>query len=197
MKQEAGAEVYNAGYRKNAGYHCHYTKSKYLRFWSHILDSGWLRPEDKVLELGCGTGQFAHMLKDRGFTNYVGIDFSEEAINQASKRVPDYDFRCENIYDYEVAEDFDVVVALEVLEHIQGDLKVLRKMPQGKRFVFSVPNFNTSKHVRHFGKAEGVEKRYSGCCDIEKLDRIPGRRVPNCLWLFHGTFLLDQANGAA
>ncbi len=190
-KREANARTYNAGYRKggyNGMYLRHYTKTSYFRAWSHIIDSGWLHPKDKILELGCGPGQFAHMLKDRGFKNYTGIDFSRVAINQARKRVPDWDFRNENIYDYKVTKEFDVVVALEVLEHIQSDLMVLKKMPQGKKFVFSVPSFNSKNHVRHFQKAEEVRSRYSCCCKIEKLNRISKPKAINCVWLFHGTF---------
>ena len=164
MKKEAGPEVYNAGYRKGGHrgfYKLPYTKSPYFKSWSHIINCGWLRPEDKILDLGCGPGQFAEMLKAHGFKNYVGIDFSEEAIKQASERVPDYDFHCEDIYDYEVGEYIDVIVALEVLEHLRRVLKFLRGMPSEKRFVFSVPNFEAKNHIRRFSKATGVKKRYS------------------------------------
>jgi ubiquinone/menaquinone biosynthesis C-methylase UbiE len=41
-----------------------------------------------ILEVGCGTGHFAELLNDQGHRDYLGFDFSAEAIRIASARVP-------------------------------------------------------------------------------------------------------------
>ena len=38
----------------------------------------------RVLEVGCGTGGFAHMVLDDGAIEYRGFDFSSEAVRQAA-----------------------------------------------------------------------------------------------------------------
>ena len=39
----------------------------------------------KVLDVGCGTGLFAHSVAKAGAKNVLGIDFSLEAINLAKE----------------------------------------------------------------------------------------------------------------
>jgi SAM-dependent methyltransferase len=58
------------------------------QFWWLIRHAG-LRPDDRVLDLGCGTGRLAkHLVPflDRG--HYTGLDISEEALDVARARVP-------------------------------------------------------------------------------------------------------------
>lgn len=43
-----------------------------------------------------------------------------------------------------------VIVCTEVLEHIDGDLVVIARLPQGHHCCCSVPNFYTFSHVRYF-----------------------------------------------
>ena len=45
---------------------------------------------DGVLEVGCGTGEFAAILKDAGISKYHGSDGSAEKIKAAKKRVQGY-----------------------------------------------------------------------------------------------------------
>lgn len=188
MKKEAGADVYDEGYSKpDTKYHVHYSQSPYWKFWSAILNKGLVKPEDKVLDLGCGPGQFAHALQDHGVTDYIGVDFSKVAITQAQAVVPDFTFVCEDLYKYKIPTDRDVVVILETLEHLRCDLRILRKLPEGQRFVLSVPNFDSKNHVRFFKGIKYVKKRYGDLCDFQGLIRIRGRRRDRCLFIGHGT----------
>ena len=56
--------------------------------------------------------------------------------------------------------DYDAVISLEFLEHVDGDMSVLRRIRQGKRFYGSVPNFPYESHVRHFLDCRQVAERY-------------------------------------
>lgn len=44
-----------------------------------------IRPGMKILDLGCGEGRWAKVLKNRD-VKYVGVDFSDELINKARKK---------------------------------------------------------------------------------------------------------------
>jgi SAM-dependent methyltransferase len=95
----------------------------------------------QVLELGCGTGILARKLFQ--FGNIVtGLDISETAIAQLPKEIkgvvsvlPEIPFP---------DHSFDVVVATEVLEHIDDDhtciKEAVRVLKPGVRAYFAVPN---------------------------------------------------------
>ena len=41
----------------------------------------------RILEIGCGGGHFLYFLKKKGYTNYLGIDISSEAIEAVNKTI--------------------------------------------------------------------------------------------------------------
>jgi hypothetical protein len=58
---------------------------------------------------------------------------------------------------------------LEILEHIEADLDVLRLVPEGSPVVISVPSFDDPAHVRHFPNQDAVRKRYGPYIDISMI----------------------------
>ena len=150
-------DVYSHGH---TDYATHYSESRYLPVWEALCER--IAPGSSVLEVGCGPGQLAEMMLDRGVGSYVGFDFSPTAIDLARKRLPDRrlevaDARTSDVYS---SEKFDVVVATEVLEHIIDDLLVLERVPRGVLVLATVPNFDYASHVRWFVSEEEVRERY-------------------------------------
>lgn len=103
----------------------------------------------RVLDIGVGWGEIIPMLLDTGEREYVGIDFSEKIVTQVASRHPDCRFYVGGLE--KINESFDVVLALEVCEHIlasrifsfyEGIRRVLR--PDGMLIV-SVPVFEDLK----------------------------------------------------
>lgn len=112
----------------------------------HILD---LIPSGTktVLDVGCGEGDLAHALKERGYV-VTGVDVSSRALEEADSVL--HDSVC---FDVESAEwpkemmerKFDLIVASEVLEHLFDPAAFLRKAtdilsPNGK-IIITIPNF--------------------------------------------------------
>lgn len=95
----------------------------------------------EVLELGCGTGILARQLLDFG-NAVTGLDISEVAIAQLPKEIKGVIATLPNIPIPD--HSFDVVVATEVLEHINDDRTCLREairvLRPGGRAYFAVPN---------------------------------------------------------
>jgi SAM-dependent methyltransferase len=128
-----------------------------------------------VLEVGCGTGGLAHLLKDREpHIRYQGFDFSPVAVQRASARVsePEDFFVGDAKAKESYRGDFDSIVCTEVLEHIEADLEVVAQWPAGAYCVCSVPNFDADNHVRHFTSEEDVRRRYGSLIDIERIVKV-------------------------
>jgi SAM-dependent methyltransferase len=75
----------------------------------------------KVLDVGCGTGYGTHLMALRGAELAVGIDISPEAIDFARGRYQHSQLRYAvmNANHLGLAQEFDLVTAFEVIEHVE------------------------------------------------------------------------------
>lgn len=73
----------------------------------------------KVLDAGCGNGEFSILIKKLGF-EAVGLDISEAALEKAKKRSPTTSFYSASLEDALPFDDetFDAIWCTEVLEHL-------------------------------------------------------------------------------
>jgi len=76
----------------------------------------------KILEVGCGAGNFISFLRGRGYREVQGIDLGEEQVTLARHLGID-DVEVANLFEYLPAhvEEFDMIVALDVIEHFTKD----------------------------------------------------------------------------
>ena len=162
MRIEKGNDYYDMVYNK----YDHYSlsvdalHSRYIWLYKRILNK--LTKHDNVLEMGCGTGHFAELMLNEGYNYTLGFDFSEVGIGMCRKRCPYGNFLVDSVYEFPFdAFEYDTVVSLEVMEHIEKDIEVLQKIPMGKRILFSVPGYDDQAHVRFFANAEEIEERFS------------------------------------
>jgi 2-polyprenyl-3-methyl-5-hydroxy-6-metoxy-1,4-benzoquinol methylase len=100
-----------------------------------------LRPST-VCEIGCGTGEVLHQLvlrMDNG-VNFVGYDISPQAIGRANKKESDrLRFRLKDLFE-EPTTGFDIVLAIDVLEHVEDYMGFLRKLkPTGEYKILHIP----------------------------------------------------------
>lgn len=127
-----------------------------------------------VLEVGCGTGAFAHMVFDTSEIQYQGFDFSRVAIEKAKQRTCREDaFYVGDAMDpVNYASIPFAIVCTEVLEHIPKDIELVSMWPAGTLCICSVPNFDSPYHVRFFRSEEEISKRYAGVLDIKVITRV-------------------------
>lgn len=121
----------------------------------------------KMLDIGAGQGYIEEILSMRQDIDFYANDFSGKAIHNLKKRFNGH-FKKENIYQMKYPKDaFDVILALEVLEHIPPskllsvltEIKLLLK--KGGIFIVSVPmneglehmETNPNGHVRDYSIA--------------------------------------------
>ena len=82
-----------------------------------------------VLEVGSGSGYGAHRLA-KSAKNVLGIDSDEIAVKEGMRRYSsgNLKFVCSKIEDYNAKQKFDVVVAFQVLEHVENPQAFLKKI---------------------------------------------------------------------
>lgn len=114
-------------------------------------------PVSKVLEPGCGSGSNLFWL-DRYFNNseiiYHGYDLNSTSIDTANRikaklNRENLTFSCRNIVGTDLGQHYDLVLLIDVLEHIdcpQDFLKALKtKVKEGATIFISVPTPNYPK----------------------------------------------------
>lgn len=134
--------------------------SAYFPAWRALLDR--LPDKAAILEVGCGSGQLAQLLLQAGHQPYVGFDFSREAIDMARRRLPEGEFVVADARTTDLFESatYDVAVCTEVLEHVDDDRGLLRRVPPGVRVIATVPTFDSTTHLRFFPEASDAYERY-------------------------------------
>ncbi len=159
---EQTAEYYDQTFYQYEHWKNHYKMSPIYPFWHRIVADIISRKLDGILDIGCGVGQFARCALDYGIQHYWGIDFSEARIAYARQRDNRGEFFAENIYDTKMFSDYPylVVVATEILEHLERDREVLEKIRSGTRIYITVPNFDDPAHVRYFNTGAEAAARY-------------------------------------
>lgn len=165
MGKAKDAGWYDEQFRTDKDYSKPFRGSRYFGMWKVVLGiiKGWraAKKAAKILELGAGPGQFASMLEDSGIKDYVGVDFSPLAVEMSTK-VTKLRIVCKKIEDADLESDktYEIVVALEILEHLDNDRGLLKRLRPGTKIVFTVPAFDGTSHVRHFKTIKAVKARY-------------------------------------
>jgi trans-aconitate methyltransferase len=164
MGAEKGASYYDSIYRaraRNGVYDaCPLQTQFYGELWSVAAK---LVPQGKkVIDIGCGPGEFASVFRISRTEEYIGYDFSSAAIEVASAReLVSCDFIIGDVRRARETESHGVCyVCLEVLEHIEEDKELLRALSTENPLIISVPTFDSAGHVRWFATCDDVIARY-------------------------------------
>jgi len=160
-------------------------------------------PLGRVLDVGCGAGANAAVLRDLGATEVIGIEIHEPSAERArdvldqvltgpvEERLPD------------LAGAFDTILAYDVLEHLVDPYSVVRGLREraapGARLHVSLPNarhwslmrdlvlhgsfayteqgHRDATHLRWFTKADAVAMVERGGWRVERVDHQDLRPV--------------------
>jgi SAM-dependent methyltransferase len=130
-----------------------------------------------VVDLGCGNGYLAMALSKTLYEGeYIGYDFSPVAVEQARAALidnqlnlfgtvtPQYQFEVQDLREWTPLvtkkTHTTVFTCFEVLEHVDEDCDIVRRVPARSRFIFSVPNYWSDSHVRTYDTVGAAYDRY-------------------------------------
>lgn len=82
-----------------------------------------VRKDWKILDLGCGYGNFLFFLQSHGYKNVTGVDISTEELTVCKTLFGSYKFHQADVnkYVHATSEKFDVIYLSHVLEHIRKE----------------------------------------------------------------------------
>jgi 2-polyprenyl-3-methyl-5-hydroxy-6-metoxy-1,4-benzoquinol methylase len=159
---EQPPEFYDAVFRKG------WPEERYKSLYRWIAN----HTKEPIIDLGCGNGALASLLKDRGIQYYTGIDFSEVAIQQANERGLGYHFIQEDVLKIGKIPEVGSVVVCELLEHMTHDQALLSKIEPGTLVIGSLPSWKGPSHLRCFKDRKSILARYRRQLRISYIDKI-------------------------
>ena len=101
------------------------TEKRHRYYWDSITQyiNYYLREDDRVLEIGCGTGEL--LAEVRGGEK-KGVDFSAEMIEKGREQFPELDLECMDADNLNCTGTYDVVI----LSNLLGVLPDIEKAPR-------------------------------------------------------------------
>lgn len=124
----------------------------------------------KFLEIGCGTGDFIQQIVENPRMEVTGSEIYLKGLQYAKKKLPNVDFIQFDITQGNIGEQFDIIAAFDVIEHIENDaaalLNVSHMLEKDGVLILSVPQHmflwskldEIVKHKRRYSRRELVRK---------------------------------------
>lgn len=116
------------------------------KFYNLVTENVILHKNDRVLDVGCGTGTILKRLSEKYAVECCGIDVEDEMLKVARKKCPNIDFRncsCDNM-PFEDAY-FNVIIACMSYHHFPNKEKFIeeaaRVIKTGGRIYIADPKF--------------------------------------------------------
>ena len=121
-----------------------------IKRYNELLDTfEQFRQKNRILDVGCGEGFFLEQAKRRGWDVH-GTEYAPQYIEACLHKGINMQTGVLNLNNYP-AESFDVIVSIEVIEHLLDPLKELENFnallrPGGQAFI-TTPNFNSISRI--------------------------------------------------
>ncbi len=154
-------------------------------------------PEQRILDIGCGTGRHLLELARRGYSNLVGIDLSPSMLARAREKAEQenlaVDFIIMEACSIDYQEEFDAVLticegAFSLIEKDEMDFRILqnaaRALKEKGQLIMTTPNaLYALYHREEVGDFDFLTLRES--FELEVRDDQGEKKVLNCNQRFY------------
>lgn len=132
----------------------------------------------KLLEIGCGTGDFIRHIIQNESLEITGSEIYLKGLRYAKQNLPSANFIQFDVTQGKLGEQFDMIAAFDVLEHVEEDVTALANIYQMLNkdgvLILSVPQHmflwskldEIVKHKRRYSRQELVNKLRSNGFNI-------------------------------
>ena len=141
---------------------------------SDLLDLLQPQPGERILDLGCGTGQLAARIAASGAA-VTGIDSAPAMIEEARRNFPDVTFRVADARDFQFSQPFDAVFSNAALHWVRPPEPVVACIARALR-----PG---GRLVAEFGGKGNIREIVSGIEEVRQALGFPGGKAAE-LWYF-------------
>ena len=140
----------------------------------HLLTSG----KTRFLEIGCGTGGFIQKIAENQNLKITGSEIYLKGLLLAKRKLPNVDFVQFDVTRGVVGDEFDLIVAFDVVEHIENDVAALsninKMLCKGANLIVTVPQHmflwsrldEIVKHKRRYSRRELIRKLHESGFDV-------------------------------
>ena len=158
------------------------------KLFARVIQTLDVAPDQPVLDVGTSAGTNLRLLRELGFADVTGLDFSDEAIRFCAEKGLGNVRRGDITQMPFPDESFALVLATDIIEHVDDDVRALREIARvlrpGQSALLTVPAFpslwgfqdEVSLHKRRYRMGPLLAR-------IREAGLQPGQR-------FHFNFLL-------
>ncbi len=155
-----------------------WVRSRNRLFKSIVQDHLVAIGKTKFLEIGCGIGGFIQQIVDNENLEITGSEIYLKGLLCAKKNLPNVDFIQFDVTQGVVGEEFDIIAAFDVIEHIENDVaaisNIYKMLCRGGSLIITVPQHKflwskldeIVKHKRRYSRRELVTKLQKNGFDI-------------------------------
>ena len=155
-------------------------RSWHIRRELRILKNEGFTPE-KIADAGSGFGQYVHLLARRyPLAHITGLDIKEEQIEDCNNffakigREEQVKFEYADLTSMDRREEFDLVLSVDVLEHIEDDRGVMshmcRSLRTGGILLISTPSDQGGSDVHHEHDESFIDEHVRDGYGAEEID---------------------------
>lgn len=165
-----GDDEKRAAYAQAGTCHAHGAGAQTTARFTKTLE--FIRPEDRVIDIGCGVGELTTLVKDTyPLAEVWGVDISDTVIAANGKARPDIEYRARRVGALDGIPEayFDVVFAGETLEHLDDPADLFRDahrlLKPGGMFILTTPRedaIQSPEHTWFFTQAD-IDQLYTDC----------------------------------
>jgi len=160
--------------------------SVFIDTTGEIIEALSLRGNEKLLDIGCGTGRFFQELRQRGHRGFlVGVDISVGGFRQEDKKRQTFLIQASGLNLPVASHSFNLVTSLHTLSHIQemGLLmnEIKRVLASGGLFLATANSLLNYPHVKEFrnrvfkNRGWGKPSFTTNVFNVENADNILGQ----------------------